>query len=206
MMYLCHDLSMSSQPTPRLIPLAEARLSLSPQEFRLKLRKVLLANPRITLKQIAKALNVTRQRVSLLVGRLDRPNCAPPGPRPAPKRDQAQAKMAELWERVSNGESAESAASNLGISLNQARQLGFKVHGVRPAHGKGRQDCNCWRCRKAAGVALPRGPKSGPVRRAQVEDWLAYRDPDTDQPLRQVDIARMAGVGQGMVSRISRET
>jgi DNA-binding MarR family transcriptional regulator len=37
-----------------------------------------------------------------------------------------------------------------------------------------------------------------------VLDWLAYKDPDTNQPLRQVDIARLSGVGQGAVSRISR--
>ena len=198
---------MSSQPTPRLIPLAEARLSLSPQEFRAKLRQVMLANPHVTLKQIATALKTTRQRVSAMVGRLNRPNCAPSGPRPSPKRDQARTKMAELWERVANGESAESAATQLGISLNQARQLGFKVHGVRSAHGttqRAAQGCPCWRCRRTSGVALPRGPKSGPARQAAVLDWLAYNDPDTNEPLRQIDIARLSGVGQGMVSRISR--
>ena len=198
---------MSSQPTPRLIPLAEARLSLSPQEFRLKLRKVLLANPRITLKQIAKALNVTRQRVSLLVGRLDRPNCAPPGPRPAPKREAARTKLSELTQRVAQGESAEGVVKDLGISLNQARTLGFKVRQVRSAHGtqaRAIHGCDCWRCRRTSGVALPRGPRFGPRKKVEVLDWLAYKDPDTNQPLRQVDIARLSGVGQGAVSRISR--
>jgi len=211
---LCHNSSMSSQPIPipvhpPSIPLVldliqEARAQLSPSEFRLNLRRALLAHPDLKLKHVATRLGVTRQRVSLLVGRLNRPTCTS-ADRAAPKRDQAAEKMAFLKQRVALGESAQHAAAQLQISLNQARTLGFKVRQVRSAHGKGRQDCNCWRCRRALGVTLPRGLKSGSIKQSQVLDWLAYRDPDTNEPLTQAQIGRLAGVAQPMVSRIARK-
>ena len=211
---------MNDCPTSSTFSLADfprsldaARVALPPQEFRSLLRQHLLAHPNVTLQQIAFALGVSRQRVHLLVGALHRPTCAHPGPHPAPKTEQARTHMAELVEKVRAGEPAEQAAKDLGISLTQATKLGFRVKKFRPAHGtrlraagdEGRPPCNCWRCRRALGVALPRGPKSGPVKKAKVLDWLAYRDPDTGEGLKQAEIGRLSGVGQGAVSRIARE-
>jgi predicted XRE-type DNA-binding protein len=42
------------------------------------------------------------------------------------------------------------------------------------------------------------------VRKAAVLDWLAHRDPDDGSQLKQIDIAKLAGVAQGAVSRIAR--
>ena len=198
----------TSQPTPnapRLIPLAEARAQLSPHDFRIKLRHAMLANPHLTLKKVATSLHISRQRVGLIVGRLNRPNCASnPAPRPAPKTEQAKQRMAELTQRVAQGESAEAAAAALGISLGQAYALGFRARGIKPAHGGGRKDCFCWRCKKAQGLVTPRGPRSGSVRREAVLDWLAWVDPDSNENLTQARIARLVGVAQPMVSRIAR--
>ena len=195
-------------PHPGPISLAQARVDLPPEEFRRRLRAHLEAHPGLTLAQVGRELHVTRQCVSHIVGRLNRPNCtALPGRRPAPKREAAKQRMAELKQRVAQGETAESAAFALQISLNQARVLGFKVYGVRSAHGTAARvqaGCDCWRCRKASGAALPRGPRSGAIRRAQVEDWLAYRDPDTNEALTQARIGKLVGVAQPRVSRIAR--
>jgi ParB-like chromosome segregation protein Spo0J len=137
---------------PGPISLAQARVDLPPAEFRLRLRRYLLDHPGLTLAQVAWELGVTRQRAGRLAGRLGRPTCAQEGPRPAPKRDFARERMAELCARVRAGESAEQAAAGLGVSLGQAMRLGFRVREVRPGHGTAARRgarCECWRCRRA---------------------------------------------------------
>lgn len=190
-------------PSPSLVlpisSMAAAKDLLSPADFRLRLRKTFLSNPNLTLAQVARALGVTRQRVALIVGRLDRPTG-----KPAVKREQARAKMAELKKRVAVGESAEKAAKALGISLAAATASGFRARGIKPVHGGGRKDCFCWRCKKAQGLATPRGPKMGPRAKAAVIDLLAWRDPDDWAPLTQAEIGKIIGVGQAAVSRIAR--
>jgi hypothetical protein len=188
-------LSLSTLPT--------ARDLLSTQDFRLRLRRTLLDRPNLTLATVAQALGVTRQYVGALVGRLDRPTCARHD-KPGPKRDQALSHIKELTARVARGESAEAAARALGISLPAAAKLGFRARGIKPAHGGGRKDCFCWRCKKAQGLATPRGPKSGAATRAKVEDWLAWADPYDGTQLTQATIGRLAGTHQGAVSRIAR--
>jgi len=141
-----------------------------------------------------------------MVGRLGRPTCATPN-RPALKRDAAQAKLWDLVERVQNGEPAMRAEAQLGISAAMAWKLGFRTKAVRHPHGTQARltaGCRCWRCRQAGGISLPRGPRTGPARKAAVLDWLAYRDPDTGEALLQVEVARLSGVAQGAVSRIVR--
>jgi DNA-binding MarR family transcriptional regulator len=194
------------------ISLAQARVDLPPEEYRHHLRKYMLDHPGLTLAQIGRQLNISRQRVSMLVGRLNRPNCAH-APRPAPRKAEAQKWLPELTARVAGGESAEKVAASLGISLSQSMRLGLRVRQVRPPHGTrlramgddGRPPCFCWRCKRAAGISLPRGPRTGPARRAQVLDWLAYNDPDTGEKLSQSQIARLAGVHQPLVSRLARQ-
>jgi hypothetical protein len=192
---------------PQSISLAQARVDLPREEFRLRLRKHMIDHPGLTLAQVGRELRLSRQRIALIVGRLDRPNCAAPGPRPAPKRDEAARRMLELELKVMQGSSAEAAARELGLSLAMAMRLGFRVHSVKPPHGTQARltaGCRCWRCRQAGGISLPRGPRTGPVRKAAVLDWLAYRDPDDGSQLKQIDIAKLAGVAQGAVSRIAR--
>lgn len=192
---------MSTQP----LTIPEARARLSPVEFRATLRRTLIEHPHLTLKTVANTLGVTRQRVNLMVGALGRPSCARPN-KPAPRKEQARAKLAELKARVQAGETAEQAAAALGISLNQAMQLGFRVKEIRPPHGSNkRTECRCWRCRHAGGIALPRGPRTGAAKKEAVLDWLAWADPDTGDGLRQVTIGRLAGVAQPVVSRIARQ-
>jgi hypothetical protein len=166
----------------------------------------LLDHPELTLVQVAQALGVTRQRAAQLVGKLNRPNCMQ-GPHPAPKRDKARQKMIELSKRVALGEAASLVVQELGVSSFAVYELGFRVKAVRPPHGTKERaaKCDCWRCRRAAGIALPRGPRTGAARQAAVLDWLAWADPDTGEGLRQTEIGKLAGVGQGMVSRIFRE-
>jgi hypothetical protein len=205
---------MSSQPSniiPFEIPphhqsisLPQARLDLPPELFRSRLRRHLLEHPGLTLAQVAAQLNVSRQRVSLMVGRLNRPNCAT-GKRPAPKLAQAKKKVSALIKRVQAGETATQAAAALNLSLPQVYRLGFRTHLVRPPHGRGRQDCNCWRCRRSSGVVVPRGTKMGPMQRAQAEDWLAWTDPDTNEPLTQAAIGKLTGMRQSAVSRIAKQ-
>lgn len=173
----------------------------------MELRKLFLLRPDLTLAKVAKALGITRQRVSLLVGPLGRPNCATHPDHPAPKRDQAAKLLPILEARVRQGEAAEHVAAELGISLTMAMSLGFRTHSVRPSHGtqaRAAQGCNCWRCRRAAGIALPRGPRSGIEVRVRVLDWCAWSDPDTEEKLTQAAVARLAGTTQPVVSRISR--
>lgn len=189
-----------------LLTLSDARVNMSPAEFRERLRGHMVANPTLTLRSVAQALGVTRQCVSQMVGRLDRPSCAHPD-RPAPRKDAARHALPQLVKRVKSGEPAEKAAAALGISLPQAIRLGFRSKVARPPHGtQSRIDsgCNCWRCRKSGGIALPRGPKSGPIRQAAVLDWLAWSDPDEGTKLTQTVIGKLAGVAQGAVSRIFR--
>jgi hypothetical protein len=193
---------------PRPMSLAVARLTLPASEFRRQLRAVMLADPRLTLRAVAADLGVTRQRVGGLVGKLDRLSCSDAHyPKPAPKRKAAKAALAELERRVRAGESAERAAGELGISLGQAMRLGFRSRAARPPHGtweRAKAGCDCWRCRRVAGVALPRGPRTGPARQQEVLDWLAWRDPDDGTALTQREIGRLVGVRQPMVSRIAR--
>ena len=175
---------------------------LPPADFRLRLRKTLLANPSLTLRQVAQILGITKQRVSAMVGRLNRPTCARLD-KPAPRRDEARAKMAELKKRVAAGESAERVAQEFGISLAQAYKLGFRSKSEKPMHGGGRKDCRCWRCRKASGIAVPRA-RLGVAQKAAVLDLLAYNDPYTGEGLTQKQIAGLLGTNQNTVSRISR--
>ena len=191
---------------PYPIPLAQARHDLPGPEFRARLREAMLATPQITLSQVAAQLGVTRQAVNQLVGKLDRPSCASPN-RPAPKLEQARRRLEELVERVRAGESADHAAADLGISLAQAMRLGFRSKAVRPAHGTQARlahGCDCWRCRRAAGRARPRGRRVDLRQQAEVLDWLAYRDPDDETALTQAEVGRLVGVGQPVVSRIAR--
>lgn len=201
---------MSSQPIPpsHLIIdlLVEMRATRPPDQFRTMLRQTMVKRPDITLHQVAQALGITRQAVAQMVGRLGRPTCARPN-RPAPKREQAALHLKELARRVAAGESSERAAEALGISLAAAIKLGFRAKVARPPHGtweRARTGCNCWPCRRVAGVALPRGKKADAQTRATVLDWLAYQDPDTGAALTQTEIGKLAGVGQGAVSRIAR--
>jgi hypothetical protein len=98
--------------------------------------------------------------------------------------DEARDRMEELVRRVRAGESAAGAATRLGISLAQARRLGFKVSSVRPGPGSEHR---------------------GLGRRAEVVDLLAWVDPDTGEELRQREVARLAGVAQQTVSKIAKE-
>jgi len=186
--------------------LIRLRATVSPAEFRVSLRRYMLAHPTLALRQVAQVLGVTRQYVSYMVGPLARPTCAQIH-RPAVKREEARRQMSNLTARVAAGESAEAAAKDLGISLPMAMCLGFRAKAVRPPHGtpaRARMGCGCWRCRREIGLAARRASKAGAGEMAEVLDWLAYCDPETGQGLRQVEIGRLAGVGQGTVSRIAR--
>ena len=189
------------------ISLAQARNTLPPELFRYRLRRHLLDHPNMTLAQIGRELRISRQCVSQMVGKLNRPTCATPN-RPSPRLDQAKAKLLELELRVLAGESASSAAHQLGISINQVYKSGFRTRDIRSPHGSQARlaaGCRCWRCRQAAGLTLSRGPRTGPIRKAAVLDWSAWVDPDDkSRVLTQVEIARLADVGQGAVSRIIR--
>jgi predicted XRE-type DNA-binding protein len=190
-----------------LADLQSARSLLPANDFRHRLRHTLLSNPTITLRQVAQALGVTRQRAGSLVGRLNRPTCAEPGPRPAPQRDRAASRLEELKIRVQAGEPAARAARELGISLPVAMHLGFRAKAIRPPHGtwdRAKTNCNCWRCRVVSGLATPRGPRTSAAQKAAVEDWLAYTDPDDNKGLSQAKVAGLVGVGQAAVSRIAR--
>jgi hypothetical protein len=191
---------------PRPISIQQARVDLPPEQFRLRLRSHLLKNPGLTLAQVARELKASRQYVSQLVGKLNRPNCASPlFMRLAPKTEVARRRLPELTQLVSQGHSAEAAAAQLGISLGQAYKLGFRSRPLRPQpHGGERKDCFCWRCRRAQGIARPRGPRTGPATKAQVLDWLAYRDPYDGEALSQATVGRLCGISQGAVSRIAR--
>lgn len=186
--------------SPQPFSISLARDILPQEEFRARLRQHLQDHPEITLAAVAKQLNLTRQRVSQFVGPLGRQNCAQPN-RPAPKRDRAKQKLLELELRVQAGASASAAAKDMNLSINQIRALGFRTKDLRPAHGKGRQDCSCWRCRKSTGITLPRSPKIDPT---QVLDWLAWVDPDSGEELSQAAVAKLANVTQPVVGRIIR--
>lgn len=195
---------MSSQSSPTLLDL---KGSLPPPVFRARLRQTLLARPDLKLKQVAHALGVTRQAVGQMVGRLDRSPCAGFN-RAAPKREKAAKALAELEKRVSTGVSLTQATQDLGISRSQVMRLGFRVKAVRPTHGtaaRAAQGCNCWRCRRVAGITVPRGTRQSSARRTtQVLDWLAWTDPDTGEPLAQARVGYLTGMRQSAVSRIAR--
>lgn len=201
---------MSSQPQP--LSLSQVRDALPPANFRSRLRKYLIDHPNLTLNQVASIIGVSRQRVSFLVGPLGRPNCARPGPRQAPKLEQAQRQLKQLEARVRSGESASAAVAELGISLSQAARAGFRVKSVRPSHGMPERaaggdawaPCGCWRCRRAAGIARPRGRRADGCMRAEILDWLAWCDPDTGEKLSQMRVGELSGVGQSAVSRVAR--
>ena len=194
---------MSTQPVPQsgfFTYLPKVRASLPPAEFRQRLRETMLADPHMKLAEIASALGVTRQAVGQMVGRLDRPR------RTAPRKEQARARLNDLRKRVSQGEPAARAAAALAISLPQAYRLGFRAHAVRPTHGTQERlasGCNCWQCRRAGGLALPRSP-STPQQRAEALDWLAWTDPDDGRSLSQAKIGALTGISQAAVSRLAR--
>jgi predicted XRE-type DNA-binding protein len=166
----------------------------------------MLNHPEIKLKQVAKMLGVTRQRVALMIGALNRPSCAHPD-KPAPRKEQAETKLAELKARVAAGEPAQAVVKELGISFFQAMRLGFRARSVFPTHGtqaRLRSGCSCWRCRRAGGLSVPRGPRLGTEKKAQVLDWLAWVDPEDGIVLTQAAIGQLVGVAQQAVSRIAR--
>ena len=186
--------------------IARMRASLPPTEFHNFLRQGLLANPSLTLRQVAAALGCSRQYVSHMVGKLDRPTCAQVH-RPAVKKEEARRRMSDLTARVAAGESAESAAKALGISLPMAMRLGFRVKAVRPPHGtraRAKMGCNCWLCRRELGLAARRAPKASAREVAEILDWLAWSIPETEEGLKQAEVGRLVGVCQGTVSRIAR--
>ena len=218
----------SPTPTPspilHLADLEPARLALSPPEFRAHLRHYLLEHPQVTLRRVADSLGVSRQKVGWMAGRLRRPSCCLPGPRLASERAKAALCLSELRARVAAGESASAVAKELGFSLWIAAALGFRTKEVRPPHGtwerargggrgeggsgggseSPRPPCNCWLCRRVAGVAVPRGPRTTPAQKAQIIDWLAWTDPDDGRGLSQTEIGRLVGIGQMAVSRVAQ--
>ena len=189
---------------PQPLNISQARSTLSPEEFRLRLRSHLQSNPNVTLAQVAHQIKVSRQYVSQLVGRLNRPNAASPlFFRMAPKTEQARQKLPEMRARVARGDSAEQAAAKLGISVNRAYYLGFRSKDSKPTHAQGRPGCNCARCRKAHGLAIPRTRTSERLR-AEIVDLLAWSDPFTAEALAQSEVARLLGTNQSVVSRVAR--
>ena len=152
---------MSTQPT---LSIPEARAQLAPADFRLALRRTLLDNPALKLQEVATQLGVSRQAVGAMVGRLDRPTCAHPN-RPAPKREAAKMKLADLSKRVAAGESPRAAADGLGISLAAAAKLGWRAKDVRPASRQRPHRLQLlalppgYRCHHSARAA--RGPSDG---------------------------------------------
>jgi DNA-binding CsgD family transcriptional regulator len=155
------------------------------------------------LAQVARQLDISRQAVHQITGKLNRPNAASPlFFRTAPKTEQARQKLLELNSMVARGDSAERAAVKLGISINQAYVLGFKSKDARTPHGQNRTGCNCARCRKAHGLAIPRN-RVNPTIQSQILDWCAWSEPFTGEGLAQGEIARLAGVSQMTVSRIA---
>ena len=212
----------SHSPTPspifHLADLEPARLTLSPPEFRAHLRHYLLEHPHATLRRVADVLGVSRQKVGWMAGRLRRPSCCLPGPRSAPERAKAEACLTELRARVAAGESASAVAKELGFSLSAAAALGFRAKAVKPLHGtweRAREKigvegeivqlgCNCWRCRMAVGLAVPRGPRITAAQKAEILGWLAWTDPDDGRGLSQAVIGGLVGVGQMAVSRVAQ--
>jgi len=209
-------------PTPspifHLADLEPARLALSPPEFRAHLRRYLLEHPHVTLRRVADVLGVSRQKVGWMAGRLRRPSCCLPGPRSAPERAKAEACLTELRARVAAGGSASKVAKELGFSLSAAAALGFRAKAVKPLHGtweRAREKigvegeivqlgCNCWRCRMAVGLAVPRGPRITAAQKAEILGWLAWTDPDDGRGLSQAVIGGLVGVGQMAVSRVAQ--
>jgi len=117
-------------------------------------------------------------------------------------REAAYARIKSFDGLVGNGTLTE---NRIDMILEEAKK--WYAPEARPPHGsqgKLRGGCGCWRCRRAGGIALPRGPRTGPARRAAVEDWLAWTDPDDGTTLTQAEVGRLVGVGQGAVSRIAR--
>ena len=167
----------------------------------------MLDNSQVTLRHVANALGVSRQCVAVMVGPLGRPTCAEPGPRPAPKREATRRGLAEMRRRVAAGESANAVARALGISTNTAWHLGFRAKEHFHPHGSQETltaGCNCWRCRRAAGLALSRGPRVNAAQKAEVLDWLAWTDPEDGSRLSQAKIGLLVGVGQGTVSYVAQ--
>ena len=183
----------------------------------------MLDRPDLTLRSVADSLGLTRQRVSAMVGPLGRPNCATNPNRSSPVRDQTQKHLKELAKRVAKGQPAAQAARDLGISLNAAWKLGFRVKLIRPPHGTAARAtsaitstststststrCNCRRCRRAIGVTRSYHKTSSAqqiARQVQILDWLAWTDPDDGSHLTQDQIGRLVGTRQCVVSRIAR--
>ena len=190
--------------------LLQARSTTPPAQFQRQLRQIMLDRPDLTLRSVADSLGLTRQRVSAMVGPLGRPNCATRPNRPAPMRVAAQQRLKEFTKRVAKGQLVAQAAAALGISPNAAWKLGFRARTIRPPHGTAARaalNCNCWRCRRAAGVTRSYHKTSSAqqtARQAQIVDWLAWTDPDDGSHLTQDQIGRLAGVRQCVVSRVKR--
>jgi predicted transcriptional regulator len=190
---------------PKPLSISQARASLPPEEFRTRLRSHLKSNPNITLAQVAQQLGVTRQCVSQLVGKLNRPDVASPlFMRLSPKTEEARRKLTQLTTLVAQGLSAERAAAKLGISLNQAYCLGFKAKVCRVPHGDKRKECSCFRCRRVKGLVKTSRIRLTAVQRLEVEDWLSWSDPQDGSRLSHEVIARLVGVAQRPVSWIAR--
>ena len=190
---------------PKPLSISQARAILPLEEFRTRLREHLLAHPGLTLAQVARQLQVSRQCVAQTVGKLNRPDCTSPlFMRLAPKTEEAKQKLPELVQRVAAGESAQRAATALGISLNRAYTAGFRSKPIKPAHGKGKTGCNCWRCRRSSHITVPLGRRASQAVHAHILDLLAWSDPYDGSRLSQATVGRLCGVGQGTVSRIAR--
>lgn len=83
----------------------------------------------------------------------------------------------------------------------------LRVRNVRANHGtkeRAQTGCNCWRCRRAAEIVIPRGRRVDERTQQVVLDWLAWTDPDEDTSLTQTEIGKLTGVRQTAVSRIFR--
>ena len=195
-------IDVASDPQKLLAFLPPLRDSLRPRDFHSRLRDYLLLHPTLTLRQVAQSLSISRQAVSNMVGRLDRLTCAAPN-RPAPKTDHARANLKALAALVAQGRTAQQAADQLGVSLSGAVLAGFRVKAIRKPHGKGREGCGCWRCRRAAGLAVPRGTRTR-MDAAATLDWLAWNDPDDGRFLSQKSVAALSGTRQQTVSRLAR--
>jgi hypothetical protein len=156
---------------------------------------------------VAKQLNLKRQRVAQIVGKLNRPDCTSPlFMRLAPKTEEAKQKLPELTRLVSQGLSAERAAAQLQISLPMAINLGFRSRPLKHPHGTPARatQCNCWRCRRLTHQTIHRGRHADTNTRAQVLDWSAWTEPFTGESLSQAQIGKLAGASQGAVSRVTR--
>jgi len=177
------------------------RASLPRAEFQHALRQAMLDNPDLTLQNVATNLNVSRQYVFSLVGKLNK--------KPqAPRLTEVQTKLPQLTNAVAKGIPVAAAADLLGLSINQVYKAGFRAKGMKKMHNtQARFDagCRCWRCRRAAGVVQRRASRINWARKVEILDLLAWTDPDSGSHLSQTEVGRLTGVGQAAVSRVAVE-